>query len=204
MSKLIIVGGFHEIIELLEDESLEIEGIIDSKLFGSFRGYPIIGNDSDVEKLAQKFGLSPLIITPDSPKIRKKLVEKYSEYGFVFYTLISSSAKISKSATVGHGTVVQFGVNISANAKIGEFVKLNTLCNVMHDVVIGNFTTVAPNAVLLGYVNVGENCYIGANATILPNISIGNNAVVGASSVVTHDVPDGIVVAGNPARELIK
>jgi acetyltransferase-like isoleucine patch superfamily enzyme len=41
---------------------------------------------------------------------------------------------------------------------------------------------------------------IGSNATILGGITIGEGAVVGAGAVVTRDVPDGAVVAGNPAR----
>ena len=41
---------------------------------------------------------------------------------------------------------------------------------------------------------------IGSNATILGNISVGSNALVGAGAVVTRDVPDNAVVAGNPAR----
>jgi acetyltransferase-like isoleucine patch superfamily enzyme len=41
---------------------------------------------------------------------------------------------------------------------------------------------------------------IGANATILPGVTIGRNALVGAGSVVVKDVPEGAVVAGNPAR----
>ena len=46
------------------------------------------------------------------------------------------------------------------------------------------------------------NCgvFVGANATILPGVHIGSNCVVAANSVVTKDVPDGSVVAGNPAR----
>lgn len=43
---------------------------------------------------------------------------------------------------------------------------------------------------------------IGSNATILCGVTIGENAVVGAGSVVTKDVPDRTVVAGNPARVL--
>jgi acetyltransferase-like isoleucine patch superfamily enzyme len=43
---------------------------------------------------------------------------------------------------------------------------------------------------------------IGTGATILCGITIGENAIVGAGSVVTHDVPDNAVVAGNPARLL--
>jgi len=51
-----------------------------------------------------------------------------------------------------------------------------------------------------GCIDVKDNSYIGVNATILPNVTIGPNSVVGACAVVTKDVPEGVVVAGNPAR----
>jgi len=41
---------------------------------------------------------------------------------------------------------------------------------------------------------------IGSNATILCGVTIGENAIVGAGSVVTKDIPDNAIVAGNPAR----
>ena len=43
---------------------------------------------------------------------------------------------------------------------------------------------------------------IGSGATILCGVTIGANALIGAGSVVTKDVPDSAVVAGNPARVL--
>jgi acetyltransferase-like isoleucine patch superfamily enzyme len=49
---------------------------------------------------------------------------------------------------------------------------------------------------------VRKGASIGSGATILSNVVIGEHAIVGAGSVVTHDVPDHGVVAGNPARLL--
>ena len=49
---------------------------------------------------------------------------------------------------------------------------------------------------------VRRGSWIGAGTVILPGVTIGKNAVVGAGSIVTRDVPDFTVVAGNPARIL--
>jgi acetyltransferase-like isoleucine patch superfamily enzyme len=49
---------------------------------------------------------------------------------------------------------------------------------------------------------VKKGASIGSGATILANVVIGENAMVGAGSVVTRDVPDNAVVAGNPAKVL--
>ncbi len=49
-------------------------------------------------------------------------------------------------------------------------------------------------------VAIGDNVWIGGSATILPGVSIGNNVVVAAGAIVTKDIPDNVVVGGNPAR----
>ena len=51
---------------------------------------------------------------------------------------------------------------------------------------------------------VEDEASIGANATIVCGITIGKGATVGAGAVVTKDVPPGVTVVGNPARELVK
>lgn len=48
---------------------------------------------------------------------------------------------------------------------------------------------------------VKKGAAIGSNATILPGITIGEHALIGAGAVVTKDVPDGVTVFGNPAKE---
>ncbi|KAF7555509.1 hypothetical protein G7Z17_g2117 [Cylindrodendrum hubeiense] len=49
-------------------------------------------------------------------------------------------------------------------------------------------------------ITVGEDCWFGGNCIVLPGVTIGKGVTIGAGSVVTKDVPDRVVVAGNPAR----
>lgn len=49
-------------------------------------------------------------------------------------------------------------------------------------------------------VNIGNNVWIGGRAVINPGVNIGNNVVIASGAVVTKDVPDHVVVGGNPAR----
>ena len=49
-------------------------------------------------------------------------------------------------------------------------------------------------------IRIGNDVWIGGGAIILPGVSVGDNVVVGAGSVVTKDIPDNVVVGGNPAR----
>ncbi|MFQ5611794.1 MAG: acyltransferase [Anaerolineae bacterium] len=80
---------------------------------------------------------------------------------------------------------------------------------------IGNNVTLAPRVHILahdastfmhlgytriGKVKIGDNVFIGAGSIVMPNVTIGSNTVIGAGSLVSKDVPDGVVVAGNPAK----
>ena len=48
--------------------------------------------------------------------------------------------------------------------------------------------------------NVGDNCYFGYGCVVMQPVNIGNNVPIGAGSIVTKDIPDNAVVAGNPAK----
>ena len=74
---------------------------------------------------------------------------------------------------------------------------------------IGQKTYVAFDAAILTHdrtrrlylhTRIGQYCFIGARSIIMPGVSIGNECIVGSGAVVTHDVPDRSMVAGNPAR----
>jgi maltose O-acetyltransferase len=49
-------------------------------------------------------------------------------------------------------------------------------------------------------VQIGDGCWIGARSILLPGVTLGRRVLVAAGSVVTRDVPDDSLVAGNPAR----
>ena len=53
-------------------------------------------------------------------------------------------------------------------------------------------------------VHIGDDAWIGCNACVLKGVAIGNGAIIGAGSVVTKDVPDYCVAAGNPAKVVKK
>jgi putative colanic acid biosynthesis acetyltransferase WcaF len=51
-------------------------------------------------------------------------------------------------------------------------------------------------------ITIGEDAFIGARAFVLPGITIGARSVIGSCSVVTHDVPENVIAAGNPCKIL--
>ncbi|PKR79943.1 capsule biosynthesis protein CapG [Brumimicrobium salinarum] len=57
-----------------------------------------------------------------------------------------------------------------------------------------------PKLDYFGKVKIKNNVYIGNNSMIMPGVTIGNDVIVGAGSIVTKSIPDGKIVAGNPAR----
>ncbi len=202
VKEVILVGAFHEMIELTESCGFTIAGIFDNTLAGSYLDYPILGTDQDAGKFFNQYGKIPVVITPDQPRLRSKLAAYYKALGYRFTNLISPHARLSRFCHIGNGVVIQDLVNISSHVTIHDFVKLNSLCNIMHDSVIGEFSTVAPNAVVLGRITIGNHTYIGANSTILSEKIIGCSVIVGAGAVVTKDVLDNQVVIGNPARKM--
>lgn len=47
---------------------------------------------------------------------------------------------------------------------------------------------------------IGDRCFLAVNCMVLPGVKIGNECIIGAGAIVTKDVPDNCIVAGNPAR----
>ena len=111
-----------------------------------------------------------------------------------------------------YGTNIQVGKNFFAN--------YNCMIIDVARVRIGDNCQMAPNVAIYtaGHpihpvsrnsmyeygkeVTIGDNVWIGGNTVICPGVHIGDNVVIGAGSVVTKDIPDWTVAAGNPCRVL--
>jgi acetyltransferase-like isoleucine patch superfamily enzyme len=112
-----------------------------------------------------------------------------SEFGAVEGGVIRDGARtfINEGASV----VAHHHVEIGNDCRIGELVGIFDTDH--HEVDSVSGIRRAP-------VHIGDNVWIGRSAIILPGVTIGDNAVVAAGAVVTKDVEEATLVAGNPAR----
>lgn len=101
------------------------------------------------------------------------------------------SADIPPQMLIGEGTVFPHD---ALGCVFHPAVKIGRNCKILHGVTIGG------RAGHLGLPTIGDNVVIGAHAQIIGNVTIGNNSIVGAGAIVIHDVPDNVVVVGNPAK----
>jgi len=115
---------------------------------------------------------------------------------------IGDNVSVGTLSVIEHHVEIGDNVRIHTQAFIPEFSVLEDGCWIGPNVVFTNAKyPLSPGAKhsLKGPI-VRKGAKIGANSTLLPGVVIGENALVGAGSVVVRDVPDGAVVAGNPAR----
>ncbi len=128
--------------------------------------------------------------------------------------------KAGKGVFINPPFYCDYGFNI----EIGDncFCNYNCVFLDVSKIKIGNNCFIAPNVSLYtaghplhpvsrssGYeygapITIGDNVWIGGNSVICPGVTIGSNCVIGAGSIVTKDIPDWSLAAGNPCRIIRK
>ncbi|MEM7144545.1 MAG: acyltransferase [Verrucomicrobiota bacterium] len=109
-------------------------------------------------------------------------------------SVIGKDCKVSSHTFVCEGVTLEDGVFVGHNV---SFINDKYPSAINED---GTMQTEADWEVIKTLVK--SRASIGTSSTILCGVTIGEGAIIGAGSVVTRDVPDGAVVAGNPAREM--
>ena len=109
---------------------------------------------------------------------------------------ICDSVFIENDVVVGDRVTIKSGVQLWDGLRVGDDVFIGPNATFTND----PFPRSKVYAHGVAVTRVEDGASIGANATILPGLTIGARAMVGAGSVVTHDVPPGALVVGNPAR----
>lgn len=208
MEKIVLLGaGGHAktVVDTLErQKQYRIVGFIAPEKIGTeiYRGYAVVGNDSDLEKMFEK-GIRCAAVTigyMGVSSLRERLYRKLKRIGYLMPTICDDTAVIAEDVQIGEGTYIGRCAVVNADAKIGKMCILNTASVTEHESVIGNFSHLAVGATICGQSAVGERVFVGANATVIQQIKVGSGAVVGAGAVVVKNIPERVVALGNPAR----
>lgn len=104
----------------------------------------------------------------------------------------------------------KYGIEIPVAVEIGEAfmighsvgIVMNGNCNIGNNVTICQFLSIGSTTGKAA--TIGDNAYIGPHVSLVNDVYIGKNAIIGAGAVVTKDVPDNEIWAGNPAKFIKK
>lgn len=131
-------------------------------------------------------------------------------------TKIWHFSHVMKGAQIGRNCVLGQNVNVDGGVVIGDGVKIQNNVSLYTGVTIEDGVFLGPSCVLTNVTNprsqvnrhhlyektlVRRGATIGANATIVCGITLGRYCFIAAGAVVTKDVPDYMLIMGNPGRE---
>lgn len=117
--------------------------------------------------------------------------EKYPNIGDI---LIGDHVWIGSGSTIERASL--------GETVIGNHVKIDDCVQIGSNTVIGDSTMIMAGSVICGQTKLGKHCWISPKSVIKEQLTIEGGSMVGLGSVVIDDVPENVVVAGNPAKIL--
>lgn len=211
MKKIAILGtgGFaRELVTLIQDindvsPTYDIIGFVDGSLAKGtlVNGYPVIGNDDEINDVSEELGL---VLAFGDPRLKKKVKDKFTNPLLFFPTLIHPSVIIGdkRFVEIGEGCIICAGCILTTNIIIKDYVTLNLQCTIGHDTIINEYSAFMPTCNISGDVNVAEGVYCGTGVKIINLTSIGEYTIVGAGAVVAKPLPANCTAVGVPAKPI--
>ena len=116
---------------------------------------------------------------------------------------IEKGASFGENISLGNNSGIGINAFLGSNISIGDNVMMGPECIIY--TANHKFDDIKIPMNMQGFteidkVFIGDDVWIGGRVIILPGVKIGNGAIIGAGSVVTKDVPEYSIVAGNPAK----
>lgn len=124
------------------------------------------------------------------------------ERGYKFR--IPTLGKVIIGNNVEVGSLTNISCGSAGNTVIEDNVKLDSLVHIGHDAQIGMNSEITAGCIIGGFDELGPSVYMGINSATRNRIKLESHCLIGMGAVVTKDVPEGMVVVGNPARKLVK
>jgi sugar O-acyltransferase (sialic acid O-acetyltransferase NeuD family) len=181
-----------------------IIGFIDSFKPRGYRinGYEVLGSESDLPSLVNKFDITSGVVAIGDNWIRKTIVQKINQIlpEFTYARVIHPRAVVGKDVEIGPGTVLMPGAIVNANAIVGEHCIINTNSSLGHDGRMNNFSSLASGVCMGGNCTLGEYSAVSLGSNVIENITIEEHTVVGAGSLVVSDIQSHVLAFGSPAR----
>lgn len=140
------------------------------------------------------------IVGIGEPSRKEKVLENIRAYGWDTPTLIHPGVHIPDTTSVGKGAVIQENCFISCNVLIEDDVYIQPNANIGHDCVLRVGSVISGLCHLAGGVQIGRYTYLGMSSCYKEHVSVGDGSIVGMGAVVYHDIGDGVIAVGNPAR----
>ena len=208
-SSLILVGGgghCKSVIEAAESAGYNILGVLDTpeNVGKQVLAYFVIGTDDDIPQYVDKAEFIITVGFIKNPAIRVHIYNRIKEAGGKLATIVASTARVSKYATVGEGTVVMHQAFVNAGAQIGENCIINTFCNIEHDAHVGAQSHISTGTMVNGDCKVGERVFIGSQSVLANGIEVCDDIIVGAGSFVRKTIRQKGIYSGNPVILKIK
>jgi sugar O-acyltransferase (sialic acid O-acetyltransferase NeuD family) len=203
---LLVGAGGHAMscIDVLEAEGrFQIGGLVTSSTDRErlVSGYPVIGTDSDLEDLRDRFRFALVVIgqiKTSEPRVRS--YEQLRTLDYETPSFVSPRAYVSRSAKLGPGSIVMHGAIVNAGASVGANCIINSRALVEHGAAVDDHCHVATGAIINGDVRIGEQTFIGSGALVREGVTVGKGCVIGMGRRVLSDCAPGMRLTGREAR----